>query len=138
MSEFRVINVEKGCVRNAHWRRTYKGYEVELKLKETCEYVEFVVELTVEQQHRLEAMETFTMEDLKKCNEIVKADEEWQKDEEWDLIGEIPDDIREELDNELEMMDCEGDTIDIDGWTKVSDTEYVLESGGLKFMEEQV
>ena len=27
---------------------TVKGYEVELKLKETCEYVEFVVELTVE------------------------------------------------------------------------------------------
>lgn len=48
MVEHRIINVEKGCVRNVIWTRNYDGQNVELKLKETCEYVEFVVELTVE------------------------------------------------------------------------------------------
>jgi len=133
MSQYRIINVEKGCVRNAHWRRTYMGYEVELKLKETTEYVEFVVELTYEQFCRLETMERFTMDDLKYCPMYV--DEEWNKDEEWDLIGDIPGYIREKLDNELEMME-EDTIIDIDGWTKLSDTDYVPVSGGLKFAEE--
>ena len=106
-----------------------------MKLKETCEYVEFVVELTDEQKKRLEEMEThFTMDDLEGCP--IYADEEWNKDEDWKIIGDIPSHIREELDAELEMMDCDDDTIDIDGWTKVSDTGYIPQSGGLSFYKE--
>lgn len=130
--EYRVINVEKMCERNVHWQREYKGCLIELKLKETCEYVEFVVELTDEQKFRLEEMETnFTMDDLE--GYPIYADEEWNKDEDWKFIGDIPPRIQDELNWELEMLE---DTIDIDGWTKVSDTGYIPQSGGLSFYKE--
>ena len=136
----RVINVEKTCVRKAYWTCEYEGYFVEVQLEETCDYVEFVVELTDEQKQRLEQMEThFTMKDLEGCS--IYADKERNKgDERWTIIGDIPSDIRERLYARLKISEVLGFVPwlnESEGWTLAYGTGYIPESDKMSFYKEE-
>ena len=132
METYTLINTDKyGFQQTILWSKEDNGETLDLENTIGLKFITIKVQMTPEDRKALEEQSEITMKDL--MNFDYEIDEVCEGECEWAIGGDITDEERDQIMEELEEHDWDPEVL---GWTNEGDSGYDLVDGGLEFMDD--